>query len=576
MEERTRLSNYLVLRNRELTALNVLSREIGGVEELGVMLSKAVDLIVENTGAKGGAVRLISDSGGGLELKTQRGMPAGFADKLVCLDVAKCLCGRALSDGRPTRLKDPVPAQGVCMVSWEGDVALVPLTTRTRPLGILYLWDHGEWESPEELENFLMAYGNQLSSNIENMVQMEDTKRYATRARALFQTAQALTRSLDLDDLLEIIMKEAAALLRVKRSLLLLYSEEDNLINCRVALGFSGSPAGSLSFNPSGVFWEAMEDGGVKVVDLLHTKVDVPRKLVDGIGIQKFILVPLMSKGKVLGFIVLEPEEMGGISMEDLKMVVGFASQAAVAIETSSFYIRTVERYNDDLQQLSSRIISAQEEERKRISRDLHDELGQVLTATKINLDMIHAGIPPSLEQLKLRIGDAIGLVVSALDSVRRLSFDLRPSMLDDLGLLMAAGKLVSDFKKRSGIDVDFNTEGLEDRLDTKVEVALYRVIQEALTNILKHSEAGKAVINLKQDLERGVVSLLIEDDGIGFSSHAEPQDRDAKGFGLMGIRERVSLLGGNFRIFSEEGKGTKLFIDIPCLKGDSKSWKIL
>lgn len=576
MEERTRLSNYLVLRNRELTALNVLSREIGGVEELGVMLSKAIDIIVENTGAKGGAVRLISDSGGGLELKAQRGMPAGFADKIVCLDVAKCLCGRALSDGRPTRLKDPVQAQGVCMVSWEGDVALVPLTTRTRPLGILYLWGHGEWESPEELENFLMAYGNQLSSNIENMVQMEDTKRYATRARALFQTAQALTRSLDLDDLLEIIMKEAAALLKVKRSLLLLYSEEDNLINCRVALGFSGSPAGSLSFNPSGVFWEAMEDGGVKVVDLLHTKVDVPRKLVDGIGIQKFILVPLMSKGKVLGFIVLEPEEMGGISMEDLKMVVGFASQAAVAIETSSFYIRTVERYNDDLQQLSSRIISAQEEERKRISRDLHDELGQVLTATKINLDMIHAGIPPSLEQLKLRIGDAIGLVVSALDSVRRLSFDLRPSMLDDLGLLMAAGKLVSDFKKRSGIDVDFNTEGLEDRLDTKVEVALYRVIQEALTNILKHSEAGKAVINLKQDLEKGVVSLLIEDDGIGFSSHAEPQDRDTKGFGLMGIRERVSLLGGNFRIFSEEGKGTKLFIDIPCLKGDSKSWKIL
>ncbi len=89
----------------------------------------------------------------------------------------------------------------------------------------------------------------------------------------------------------------------------------------------------------------------------------------------------------------------------------------------------------------------------------MHDELGQVLTATKINLDMIHAGIPPRLEQLKTRIGDAIGLVVSALDSVRRLSFDLRPSMLDDLGLLTVVGKLVSDFKKRSGIDVEFNAE---------------------------------------------------------------------------------------------------------------------
>jgi nitrate/nitrite-specific signal transduction histidine kinase len=185
----------------------------------------------------------------------------------------------------------------------------------------------------------------------------------------------------------------------VKRILLLLYNEEDNLINCRVALISDPPPPASPS-TLSGAFWSPCEDGGVKVVDQHHAKVDVPRKFVEGIGLQTFILVPLLSKGKVLGFIVLEPEDLGGISMDDLKMVVGFASQAAVAIETSSFYIRTVEKYNDDLQQLSSRIISAQEEERKRISRDLHDELGQVLTATKINLDMIHAGIPPSNEQL--------------------------------------------------------------------------------------------------------------------------------------------------------------------------------
>jgi hypothetical protein len=98
MEERTRLSNYLMLRNRELTALNDLSREIGGVEELGVMLSKAIDIIVENTGANGGAVRLISDNWGGLELKAQRGMPAGFVEKRMS-GLCKLFCGRALTDG---------------------------------------------------------------------------------------------------------------------------------------------------------------------------------------------------------------------------------------------------------------------------------------------------------------------------------------------------------------------------------------------------------------------------------------------------------------------------------------------
>ncbi len=196
MEERTRLSNYLMLRNRELTALNELSREIGGVGELGAMLSKALDIIVEHVEARGGAIRLLSDNGNCLELKAQMGMPAGFADRALCLDVAQCLCGQTLSGGKPASMEGPVPAQaqGACMEGWEGDVTLVPLTAGSRQIGILYLWGHGEWESPEELENFLLAYGNQLSSNIENMLQIEDTKRYAARAGALFQTAQALDK----------------------------------------------------------------------------------------------------------------------------------------------------------------------------------------------------------------------------------------------------------------------------------------------------------------------------------------------------------------------------------------------
>src|SRR3990172_202234 len=222
-----------------------------------------------------------------------------------------------------------------------------------------------------------------------------------------------------------------------------------------------------------------MSEGGVRVVALREKGEELPLRFAEALDMETFVLVPLMSRGRVLGFIVLEVPGRPGEMLEDLRLIVGFANQAAVAIETSSFYIRTVEKYNEDLQQLSNRIIEAQEEERKRISRDLHDELGQLLTAIKINLDILRDALPPGLEQAKPKLTATVGLVTTTLDSVRRLSFELRPSMLDDLGLTTVLGKLVSDFRKRTGIEVEFDLEGPPDRLPPQAEVVLYRGVQE-------------------------------------------------------------------------------------------------
>src|SRR5512143_1335290 len=147
--------------------------------------------------------------------------------------------------------------------------------------------------------------------------------------------------------------------------------------------------------------------------------------------------------------------------------------------------------------------------------------------------------------------------------------------MLDDLGLSNVLGKLVSDFRKRYGIEVEFREKGPEERLSPEMEVVFYRVVQEALTNVAKHSGATRVLVELDNDPDRGIVGLRIEDNGKGFPAQQQGRDQQAKGFGLMGIKERVSLLGGNFRIFSDEERGTRLLVDIPLAKGEQKTWKV-
>ncbi len=217
-----------------------------------------------------------------------------------------------------------------------------------------------------------------------------------------------------------------------------------------------------------------------------------------------------------------------------------------------------------ELRHLYSRLISAQEEERKRISMELHDEMGQALTSILINLSAIHKGMasqtPP---RVKERLAEARLQAEKTLDQMRDLSLRLWPSLLDDLGLVPALRWYVNGYTRRLDIEVQLSTVGLEDRLSPEVEVVLYRIVQEALTNIAKHAGAGRVWIRLERT-NKGVTAS-IEDDGRGFDEKKALGPRAAEaGVGIMGIRERVASLGGTLRIESSPGHGTRLSVKIP------------
>ena len=216
------------------------------------------------------------------------------------------------------------------------------------------------------------------------------------------------------------------------------------------------------------------------------------------------------------------------------------------------------------LRHLSSQLISAQEEERKRISLELHDEMGQALTAIGLNLISIGKKLPlEHAAMIKDKLAETMSLVEKASDLVRDLSLDLRPSMLDDLGLLPTLRWYINSYEKRTEIPVIFETVNLEERLTSEVEIVLYRVVQESLNNIARHAQAKKVKIRIEH--KNKTVSVSIEDSGIGFNPDLVTSKTTlVNGIGLLGMRERVGLLGGSFSVRSREGQGTSIFVKLP------------
>jgi signal transduction histidine kinase len=221
----------------------------------------------------------------------------------------------------------------------------------------------------------------------------------------------------------------------------------------------------------------------------------------------------------------------------------------------------SIKSTGERLRILSQRLMEAQESERRHIARELHDEIGQALTMVKINLQTIQRASDPVL--VAQRVEESIGVIEPTLQQVRNLSLRLRPSLLDDLGLV-AALRWYLDRQSRTGdFALQFKAEPLAKRLPAEIETACFRIVQEAITNVIKHSEAREVDVTLRR-FDR-FLELVVCDTGIGFNV-ALAQSRAAEGgsLGLLSMTERASLVGGTFDIRSELGRGTEIRARLP------------
>lgn len=222
------------------------------------------------------------------------------------------------------------------------------------------------------------------------------------------------------------------------------------------------------------------------------------------------------------------------------------------------------ERISGDLQRLSARLVHAREEEQRRIARELHDEVGQALSAVKVELAVAERRIE-RISGARALLAEAQSSADSAIHSVRDLSHLLHPSVLDDLGLVAALDSLVTDFRRRHHIGVEFLHEGHDHRLQAETERAAYRIAQEALTNIARHAEATTGDVRLTT--EPASLTLTIDDNGVGFDVADVERPGKRRGLGLLSIRERVAGLGGTVRIESAPGSGSRIEVTLPAVE---------
>jgi signal transduction histidine kinase len=424
----------------------------------------------------------------------------------------------------------------------------VPILLRSTRYGNLYLTekrDGGEFtEDDEELTQLLAA---QAAVAIENARLHESSTRWLRQLESLNEIGSALASQVELEPLLTIV---AARLRELVRARLVLIALPDTADALRVAAaegkGASAAIGTHLQLGTSKV-GKVLERRQSERVDAVLDDPEVDQQVARALGVTTALYVPLIVHGHAVGVIAAHDKEGGDprFGDEDVRLGESLAKRAAIAFDLSQRVSRDAMR----------RVVAAQELERRRLARELHDETGQALTSILLGLKTLEQSV--ETEQSREAVAAVRELVVSTLRDVRRLAVELRPAALDDFGLAPALERLAETVRQDTSVEVEIEVGIGGDRLPADVETTMYRIVQEALTNISKHADATRVSILLAR--KKHAVVIVVEDDGGGF----DPGDKTT-GLGLAGMRERVMLLGGQLRVETSPGRGTTIAAEVP------------
>ncbi len=230
---------------------------------------------------------------------------------------------------------------------------------------------------------------------------------------------------------------------------------------------------------------------------------------------------------------------------------------------------RALHESEKTLRQMSTHLIRAQEKERKRVALELHDELGQALSLLKLKIGSIKKTLPQDQTELKNECNGISDYIVQMVENVRRLSRDLSPRIIEDLGLSSALRWLAESSARHMNIELLFEMDDIDSLLSPEAQITLYRIFQEAITNIVKYAKATRIWISTRKDETKNILAFILKDNGVGFDpEHFVGQISTEKGLGLASMNERAKMLGGSLEILSQKGIGTTITISVPIDKG--------
>lgn len=518
---------------------------------LDALLQRLVETAAELTGARYAALGVIDPSGHALERFLTTGIDGDTQAAIGDLPRGRGVLGVLIRDAKPLRLDelahDPrsvgFPPHHPPMHTFLG----VPIVLRGVAYGNLYLTEKaGRAPFTEEDEELTQLLAAQAAVAIENARLYESSVRWLRQLETLAEIGNALASEVELEPLLSLVARRLQELIAARLVLIALPDTPDTL-RVAVAIGAEQMVGTRLELGTSKIA-RVLERGRTERVDSVVDDPEVDQRLARQLEITSALYVPLVVRGRAIG-VVAAHDKLGSqprFDEGDVRLAESLVARAAIAVNMSERVSRDAVR----------RVVEAQELERARLARELHDETGQALASILLGLRgleefLVDAEGLAALSSLR-------ELVVSTLQDVRRLAVELRPSALDDFGLVSAIEHLTMSLRERSDLAVDVEAQLGDTRLPADIETALYRTVQEGLTNVVKHAHATSVSITLVRKSRAAVV--VIEDDGRGF----DPDDVRAGALGVAGMRERLELLGGSLTLETKPGAGVTLVGEVP------------
>jgi PAS domain S-box-containing protein len=477
-------------------------------------------------------------------------------DFMIIQEIFRTLKPRLIED--TTRDPDWVVLPGL---EWVRACVMAPLVQGGQVIGTVSMFGDDTRVFSQEIEDTIMAYAAPAAAAVQNARLFATEQRTRQVAEILRSASLALTQSLDIKVVMERMLEQAQILIPYDVGVVALAGEGHRL-TLQAVRGSQAIPAPVELLNHDFI---SSDYPHIHRVLETHKTFVVPDTAefpgwtpLLGPYVKNWLGIPLFFAENTLGIFWVIKTKTHFFSEEHASLAEALVSQASVAIQNAWLFDQ-VRAGHERLQSLSRRLVEVQESERRYIARELHDQTSQALTALKFGLHHLEQDCK-SPQALLVHLSELKQLTDDVLEDLHRLAIDLRPASLDHLGLVTALEQLVRTIGDRYHLSMHFKAVGISelDRLPNDVETTMYRIVQEALTNVIRHANASNVDVIL--ELQDGKALVIIEDDGIGFDIHEIQHGH----LGILGMEERAQMAGGSLQIESKAGSGTTIVAEVP------------
>jgi signal transduction histidine kinase len=541
-----------------MRAFNAMSAILAKSLELEQVLNEALDKALEVTDLEAGLIYSLDGQSDELVLCAHRGMPEKSAQELSRLHLGEGLFGQVARSGEPVVVEDTSLDSRLAIPTVQEEhpksQIIVPLTSKGEVKGVMALGSRERRVFPPADLQLITGFGKQIGVGVENAQLHRDVERQLNIQWRLNEVAEQITSELELSRILPKVLQIAEELIGVDCGFIALFDPVAKCLSYPYLHNLPQELTDVTVRKGEGVAGEAMAAfRPITIPDYQSYPNAVPAFL--DAGLVSVAAVPIASGNQAFGTLAVGSlHEARPFSATEVSTLSSVGRQAGIAIDNARLY--------QNMRYYARQITRAQEDERKRIAREAHDETAQVLVALARRLDALISSPELPSSSFRERLEGLRGLTTEALQSVRRFSQDLRPPVLDDLGFVAAVRGLTRSLEE-VGVETELQVSGSPYRLSPEEELVLFRIAQEALNNARRHADAPRAKVMIS--FRDNNVQMVIEDDGRGFDAPDRLVDLAVSGkLGLIGMHERARILGGTLRIDSQPGEGTKVIVDTP------------